>query len=122
MLECSTVAGGGKLGGKGYFVEPTVLVDTNPDMKVIREEIFGPVVAAIPFKDLNDDLVKAANDTIYGLAAGVFVCVFLVIAALESVLHGGEEQGLTPDGWQPEHAGAYIACFVVLAGFGPIVE
>jgi phenylacetaldehyde dehydrogenase len=66
------VAGGGKLGGKGYFVEPTVLVDTSPDMKVIQEEIFGPVVAAIPFKELNDDLVKAANDTIYGLAAGVW--------------------------------------------------
>ena len=66
------VAGGGKLGGKGYFVEPTVLVDTNPDMKVIREEIFGPVVAAIPFKELDDALVRAANDTIYGLAAGVW--------------------------------------------------
>src|SRR6187402_2458447 len=66
------VAGGGKLGGQGYFVEPTVLVDTKPDMKVIREEIFGPVVAAIPFKELNDDLVRAANDTIYGLAAGVW--------------------------------------------------
>ena len=66
------VAGGGKLGGKGYFVEPTVLVDTNPDMKVIREEIFGPVVAAIPFKELDDDLVRAANNTIYGLAAGVW--------------------------------------------------
>jgi len=66
------VAGGGKLKGNGYFVEPTVLVDTKPDMKVIREEIFGPVVAAIPFKELNDDLVRAANDTIYGLAAGVW--------------------------------------------------
>ena len=66
------VAGGGKVGGKGYFVEPTVLVDTSPDMKVIREEIFGPVVAAIPFKELDDALVRAANDTIYGLAAGVW--------------------------------------------------
>ena len=66
------VAGGGKVPGKGYFVEPTVLVDTNPDMKVIREEIFGPVVAAIPFKELDDELVRAANDTVYGLAAGVW--------------------------------------------------
>ena len=49
-----------------------MLVDTNPDMKVIREEIFGPVVAAIPFKELDDALVRAANDTIYGLAAGVW--------------------------------------------------
>jgi phenylacetaldehyde dehydrogenase len=45
------VAGGSKLGGKGYFVEPTVLVDTKPDMKVIQEEIFGPVVAAIHSKN-----------------------------------------------------------------------
>src|ERR1700686_5344709 len=51
------VAGGKKIAGKGYFVEPTVLVDTKPDMKVIREEIFGPVVAVIPFKALDDDQI-----------------------------------------------------------------
>jgi len=45
------VAGGKQLGDKGYFVEPTVLVDTKDDMKVVQEEIFGPVVAAIPFDD-----------------------------------------------------------------------
>jgi phenylacetaldehyde dehydrogenase len=66
------VTGGRQLGGKGYFLEPTVLVDTKPGMKVIREEIFGPVVAAIPFKELDDDLVRAANDSVYGLAAGVW--------------------------------------------------
>ena len=66
------VTGGGQLGGKGYFLEPTVLVDTKPSMKVIREEIFGPVVAAIPFKELDDGLVRAANDSVYGLAAGVW--------------------------------------------------
>ena len=65
------VVGGHKLGEKGYFVEPTVLVNTKPDMKVIREEIFGPVVAAIPFKDV-DEVISAANDTIYGLAASVW--------------------------------------------------
>src|SRR3990172_8420263 len=65
------VVGGRKLGDKGYFVEPTVLVNTKPDMQVIREEIFGPVVAAIPFKDV-DEVVSAANDTIYGLAAAVW--------------------------------------------------
>src|SRR5678815_101884 len=57
------VAGGGKLGGQGYFVEPTVLVDTKPDMKVIREEIFGPVVAAIPFKELNLSLIHISEPT-----------------------------------------------------------
>src|SRR6516165_10060916 len=66
------ITGGRQLGGKGYFLEPTVLVDTKPGMKVIREEIFGPVVAAIPFKELDDDLVRAANDSVYGLAAGVW--------------------------------------------------
>lgn len=43
-------AGGEKTGNKGYFVKPTVLVDTSDDMSVVREEIFGPVVCAIPFK------------------------------------------------------------------------
>jgi len=44
-------AGGSKLDGKGYFVQPTVLVDTKENMKVVQEEIFGPVVTAIPFDD-----------------------------------------------------------------------
>ena len=56
---------------KGYFVKPTVLVNTNESMKVVKEEIFGPVVTAIPFHDA-DELVRKANDTAYGLAAGVW--------------------------------------------------
>jgi len=63
--------GGSRQGDKGYFVKPTVLVNTNEKMKVVREEIFGPVVTAIPFKDV-DDLVAKANATEYGLAAGVW--------------------------------------------------
>jgi len=52
---------GGKRGeGQGYFVEPTVMVNTNPKMKVVREEIFGPVVVASPFSDI-DKLVAEAN-------------------------------------------------------------
>jgi phenylacetaldehyde dehydrogenase len=66
------IVGGQKSGGTGYFVEPTVLVDTKPDMKVIQEEIFGPVLAAIPFKELDDELIAAANGTDFGLAAGVW--------------------------------------------------
>jgi phenylacetaldehyde dehydrogenase len=65
------VAGGKKLGDKGYFVEPTVLVDTKDDMKVVQEEIFGPVVAAIPFDD-PEELTQRANDSVYGLAAGIW--------------------------------------------------
>jgi phenylacetaldehyde dehydrogenase len=66
------LVGGKARDGAGYFVEPTVFVDTKPNMKIIQEEIFGPVVAATPFTDLNDDLVREANNSIYGLAAGIW--------------------------------------------------
>ncbi len=65
------VVGGRKLGDKGYFVEPTVLVDATEKMKIMREEIFGPVVCAVPFTNL-DEVLPAANDSIYGLAAAVW--------------------------------------------------
>jgi len=65
------VAGGKKFGERGYFVEPTVLVNTTEKMKVVQEEIFGPVVTASPFKDV-EEVVPRANDTIYGLAAAVW--------------------------------------------------
>jgi phenylacetaldehyde dehydrogenase len=65
------VVGGRKLDRPGYFVEPTVLVDVKPEMKVVREEIFGPVVTAIPF-DSPDDVLSFANDTVYGLASAVW--------------------------------------------------
>jgi phenylacetaldehyde dehydrogenase len=63
--------GGSREGDKGYFVKPTVLVNTNDNMKVVKEEIFGPVVTATPFTDMNE-IVTRANDTVYGLAAGVW--------------------------------------------------
>jgi phenylacetaldehyde dehydrogenase len=63
--------GGKKMDGKGYFVKPTVLVNTNENMKVVREEIFGPVVTAIPFND-PAELVPKANNSEYGLAAGIW--------------------------------------------------
>jgi phenylacetaldehyde dehydrogenase len=63
--------GGERFGERGYFVQPTVLVDTNPDMKVVREEIFGPVVTAMPFDDPRE-IGAIANDTNYGLAAGIW--------------------------------------------------
>jgi phenylacetaldehyde dehydrogenase len=65
--------GGDRVGNLGYFVAPTVLENTTPDMKVIREEIFGPVVCAQPFDDDGlEAIAKRANDTIYGLAASVW--------------------------------------------------
>jgi phenylacetaldehyde dehydrogenase len=67
------VTGGKRHGNEGYFVEPTVLTRTTPEMKVVREEIFGPVVCAIAYND--DDLeriAKEANATEYGLAASIW--------------------------------------------------
>ncbi len=55
----------------GYFFEPTVLTGVHNDMRVAREEIFGPVLSVIPFRD-EDDAVRIGNDTSYGLAAGVW--------------------------------------------------
>lgn len=56
---------------RGYFVEPTIFVGTKPDMTIVREEIFGPVLAVQKFKD-EAEALKLANDTIYGLAGAVF--------------------------------------------------
>ena len=68
------VAGGARTDigtGKGYFVQPTVFADVQPAMTIAREEIFGPVLAAIEFSDI-DEAIARANDTQYGLAAGVW--------------------------------------------------
>lgn len=65
------LTGGGRHGDVGYFVDPTVLVDVRPDMSVVREEIFGPVVVATPFNAERGARAEA-NDTPYGLAAGVW--------------------------------------------------
>jgi aldehyde dehydrogenase (NAD+) len=73
--EGATVVAGGERAdigtGKGYFVQPTVFADVRPEMTIAREEIFGPVLAAIEFADLDEAIAKA-NDSQYGLAAGVW--------------------------------------------------
>lgn len=66
--KCMT--GGTRHGSTGFFVEPTVFADVKDDMKIAREEIFGPVMSIIKFTDF-DDAIKRANNTIYGLAAGI---------------------------------------------------
>ncbi len=82
------VAGGERHGDKGYFVKPTVLVDTNENMKVVKEEIFGPVVTAIPFSDPNE-IVDKANNSVYGLAAGIWTSDIKKAHRLASKLRAG---------------------------------
>jgi len=57
--------------GGGYFVEPTCFVDVRNDMRIAREEIFGPVLVVIPYED-DEDAIRIANDSIYGLGGTIF--------------------------------------------------
>lgn len=65
------MCGGERVGERGYFVAPTVFADVQDEMQIAQEEIFGPVMSILKFKDM-DDLVDRANKTIYGLAAAVW--------------------------------------------------
>lgn len=67
----TVLTGGERLGESGCFVKPTVLINVNPDMTAVREEIFGPVVCVQPFDSL-DEVVAQANNTPFGLAASVW--------------------------------------------------
>jgi len=65
------LAGGNRVGNRGFFIEPTVFGDVKDDMKIAREEIFGPVMSILKFNDI-DEVVERANRTDYGLAAAVW--------------------------------------------------
>lgn len=65
------LTGGARLERPGHFVQPTVFADVTDSMTIAREEIFGPVMAVLPF-DTEDEVIARANDTDFGLAAGVF--------------------------------------------------
>lgn len=67
----SVVTGGSRVGDRGFFLEPTIFADISQDMAISREEIFGPVLVATRFDDI-DEVVKLANDTRYGLGSGIF--------------------------------------------------
>jgi aldehyde dehydrogenase (NAD+) len=67
----SLLAGGKRVGNRGYFIEPTVFADVQDDMKIAKEEIFGPVMSILKFKDIGE-VVERANNTTYGLAAAVW--------------------------------------------------
>jgi phenylacetaldehyde dehydrogenase len=66
-------SGGARIGNRGYFVQPTVVTGTTPDMSIYREEVFGPVLCAVPFDGGDiDAAIAAANDSIYGLHASIW--------------------------------------------------
>ncbi len=65
------LAGGKRVGERGYFIEPTVFDDVTDEMKIAREEIFGPVMNILRFKDI-DEVIHRGNQTYYGLAAAVW--------------------------------------------------
>jgi phenylacetaldehyde dehydrogenase len=70
--EGATIAyGGDSVSGPGYFVRPTVFTDVSPEMRIMREEIFGPVAMVSSFSD-EDEAIARANDTHFGLAAGIW--------------------------------------------------
>jgi phenylacetaldehyde dehydrogenase len=84
----TALAGGGRHGDRGYFIEPTVLTNTRPDMRVVREEIFGPVLVASPFTDL-DEIAAVANDSDYGLGAGIWTSDISKAHALAKKIRAG---------------------------------
>ncbi|MGO9193000.1 MAG: aldehyde dehydrogenase family protein [Streptosporangiaceae bacterium] len=84
----TTITGGGRFGDHGYFVEPTVITNTRPEMKIVREEIFGPVVVAAPFRTL-DEIAAEANNSDYGLGAGIWTKDISKAHALAKKLRAG---------------------------------
>ena len=80
--------GGSRVGSAGYFIQPTIFSGVSNDMKIAREEIFGPVLSVIPFAD-EDDAILKGNDTIYGLSAAVWTLR----------LRAGAQGGSCAQGW-----------------------
>lgn len=87
----SLLFGGDAPAGAGYFVNPTVFVDARPDMRIMREEIFGPVLSVMRFSDTDslDDLARKANDSIYGLSAYVWTQNLAAAQAMAKKLRSG---------------------------------
>jgi phenylacetaldehyde dehydrogenase len=117
------VTGGRRQGSEGYFIQPTVLAQTNRSMKVVREEIFGPVICAMPIDDDDlDRIARVANDTTYGLSAYIWTRDVGIVHKLARKIRAGTVQvnggaGLDPavpfggykqSGWGREHGRAGV--------------
>ena len=84
-LEC----GGGKLNEKGYFVEPTVFSNVTDEMRIAKEEIFGPVQQILKFSNI-EEAIDRANNSEYGLAAAVFTNDLSEAHYVAHALEGGQ--------------------------------
>ena len=69
--EGTLVTGGNAANGNGFFIEPTIIIDVDPSARIAKEEIFGPVLAVIKAKDV-EDAIRIANDSEYGLTGSIF--------------------------------------------------
>jgi phenylacetaldehyde dehydrogenase len=84
------VTGGKRIGEKGYFLQPTVIAETNPEMSIVRDEIFGPVLCATAFDDQTiESVAREANNTIYGLAANIWTKDISAAHKLAKLLKAG---------------------------------
>ena len=84
------VAGGERIGTKGYFIQPTVLSETDASMSVVRDEIFGPVLCAMSFDDTSiETIAREANNSIYGLAANIWTQDISVALKLAKLIKAG---------------------------------
>jgi aldehyde dehydrogenase (NAD+) len=82
------LAGGNRVGSRGYFIEPTVFADVKDEMKIAQEEIFGPVMSILKFKDA-DEVIERGNRTLYGLAAAVWTKDVKKAVRLSNALRAG---------------------------------
>jgi phenylacetaldehyde dehydrogenase len=127
------VTGGQRQGTEGYFVQPTVLAQTNRSMKVVREEIFGQVICAMPIDDDDlDRIARVANDTTYGLSAYIWTRDVSIVHKLARKIRAGTVQvnggaGLDPavpfggykqSGWGREHGRAGVESMLETKAIG----